>query len=75
REHGLGLVITNAGELPRFAWDAQASEPGDAGLLPYFRDRSLFARVPARTAPRPGAAAAAGVLLRDLTQEKAGNDA
>lgn len=75
REHGLGLVITNAGELPRFDWDAAASEPGDAGLLPYFRDRSLLARVPARTAPRPGVAAAAEVFLREVAQDSAGKDA
>ncbi len=66
REHGLGVVITNPGELPRFAWDAAAGEPGDSGLLPYFRERSLLTRVPARTVPRPGVAAAADVFLRDL---------
>ena len=75
REHGLGLVITNAGELPRFDWDAAANEPGDAGLLPYFRDRSLLARVPARTAPRPGVAAAADVFLREVAEDSAGKDA
>lgn len=66
REHGLGVVITNAGALPRFAWDASSGEPVDPGLLPYFRDRSLLARVPARTAPRVGVVATAEIFLGDL---------
>lgn len=75
REHGLGVVITNAGSPPRFAWDAAAGEPGDPGLLPYFRDRSLLARVPGRTAPRPGAATVADIFLRDVAGSGGGNGA
>lgn len=72
REHGLGVVITNAGSPPRFAWDGRASEPEDPGLIPYFRDRSLLARVPMRTAPRAGVAASAEIFLRDVAPRNEG---
>lgn len=75
REHGLGVVITNAGSLPRFAWEPGLGEPGDPGFVPYFRDRSLLLRVPERTAPRAGVAAAADVFLRDVAEVDEGGNA
>lgn len=66
REHGLSVVVTNAGTAPRFAVSAADLEPADGGFLPYFRDRAQLATVPGKTSRRHGVKVAAELLLADL---------
>lgn len=66
REHGLPVVVTNEGTVPRFGLSAADVEPGDAGFIDYFRARSRLRTGLLRTGPRAGVAASAQRFLADL---------
>lgn len=67
REHGLRVVVTNAGQPPRFAVAPGELEPTDTGFVPYFRSRESLATALEKTTPRPGAAHTAQLFLASLS--------
>lgn len=74
REHGLPVVVTNAGASPRFPVTEGELEPSDSGFLPYFRDRDVLCGL-RRTFPRSGVGAVVDRFLSDLGAEpSAGKD-
>jgi glycosyltransferase involved in cell wall biosynthesis len=66
REHGLRVVVTEAGAPPRFTTRPIDDAGGDDGFVPYFRERTRLSAALAKTVPRPGAAATAERFLADL---------
>jgi hypothetical protein len=70
REHGLRVVVTDAGAPPRFAARDLDDAASDAGFVPYFRDRTRLADTLQKTAPRAGVEAIAAQFLADLDASK-----
>lgn len=66
REHGLRVVLTNAGEPPRFAVAPADLEPADDGFVPYFRARESLPQALDKTSPCTGVARAADGFLAAL---------
>jgi hypothetical protein len=70
REHGLRVVVTDAGAPPRFAARELDDAASDEGFVPYFRDRTRLAGALEKTASRAGVEAMAERFLADLDAAK-----
>jgi len=66
RLHGLRVVVTAAGDPPRFRAAAPDEAGADDGFVPYFRTRRLERSLFQRTAPGPDVGAVAERFLADL---------